>query len=393
MTPPTDDQAPLGVPDNAVTPPAKPEVISGGISLGRWGGVPLRAHWSALLTLVLFGEVLATATLPLTRPGHGSIAYWVAGILTAAVFLVTVLTHELAHAIVATHYDVRVKRITLWMLGGFTELDGEAPTPRAETLIALAGPATSFGLGISSLLFATQIDTSGLLGASVQWLGEVSIVLAVFNLLPGAPLDGGRVLLGVLWARFHDRSRATVAAGRAGRVLGGALIGLGLFALLGGVITGLWLAFIGWFILSSATAEMLHAQHQGLSHLHADQLISSPAEPVPDWWSVAQYLDLHAVEELQAQDVIPLVSLEGRLTGLTTLRALRRVSASRREVTRLREVSTKRIVTVTDTAPISDVVMSQLAHGGIAVVIDAAGHPLGVINKADLARKLGSPTQ
>src|SRR5512141_2154173 len=115
-----------------------------GVPLGRFAGVPVRAHWSVLLALVLFTDILATETLPATRPGQPAAGYWLTGVVTATVLFMSLLAHELAHAITARHYRMRVQRITLWMLGGLTELDGEPPTPRADALVAASGPLTSF---------------------------------------------------------------------------------------------------------------------------------------------------------------------------------------------------------------------------------------------------------
>ena len=125
-----------------------------GIPLGRWRGVPVSARWSVVFILGLFADILATSALPAARPGEATGAYWLAGLLTATVFLVTVLAHEFAHAVTARHYGIGVKGITLWALGGVTELDGESPSPRAEALVAVAGPATSIGLGAVSGVLA-----------------------------------------------------------------------------------------------------------------------------------------------------------------------------------------------------------------------------------------------
>ena len=200
------------------------------------------------------------------------------------------LAHELAHAVVARHYGMHVQRITLWMLGGMTSLEGEPPSPRADAFVAGAGPLTSLLAGGISALLAWSVGGAGLVGAALVWLAGINIVLAVFNLLPGTPLDGGRLLRALLWWRYHDRERAEVGAARAGQALGIALMVLGFLEVLAGSVTGLWLALIGWFVISGAAVERSTA---GLAELHdvrAEQAMSPTPYPLPDWWTVNQLL-------------------------------------------------------------------------------------------------------
>jgi Zn-dependent protease len=211
-----------------------------------------------MFILVLFAEVLATSALPAARPGHSASAYWLFGVVTAVVFLITVVAHEVAHAFTARHFGIRVKGITLWMLGGVTELDGESPSPRADAVVAAAGPATSIGLGALSAGLAWWVGGSGLLDAALAWLAGVSVFLGLFNLLPAAPLDGGRLLRALLWRRYDDRARAGYVTARVGRGIGFILIALGVVELiLTGSLAGLWFGFVGWFIVGSATVRTL----------------------------------------------------------------------------------------------------------------------------------------
>src|SRR5581483_9546087 len=121
----------------------RPRPAGSGVPLGRWGGVPLAADWSAAATLILFTWLLAGSVLPASRPGHATGAYWLAGAVTAAAFLATLVAHEVAHALVARHFGMQVRSITLWMLGGVTELGGEPPSPGADGWVAAAGPLAS----------------------------------------------------------------------------------------------------------------------------------------------------------------------------------------------------------------------------------------------------------
>jgi Zn-dependent protease/CBS domain-containing protein len=360
-----------------------------GIPLGRWLGVPVSARWSVLLTLALFADILANSALPAARPGEATGAYWLAGLLTATVFLVTVLAHEFAHAVTARHYGMRVKGITLWALGGFTELDGESPSPRAEALIAVAGPATSIGLGAVSGVLAWWAGGSGLLGAGLSWLAVISVLLGVFNLLPGAPLDGGRLMRALLWRHYHDRARASHVAARVGRALGFVLIALGFLELVATrSLTGLWIAFVGWFIVGAATAEEHAGQAEGLKGLRVDDVMAHSPTALAEWWTVEQVLAQASPDHAGAQ-AFPLVDFGGQVTGALTLRDLQRVPVGRRAETRIREIVRARRVrplVVRREALLIEIALPMRQRGGFAVVVDDANRPIGVLTTDDLTR-------
>jgi Zn-dependent protease len=360
-----------------------------GIRLGRWRGVPVSARWSVLFTLGLFADILATSALPAARPGHAAGAYWLAGLLTATVFVVTVLAHEFAHAVTARRYGLRVKGITLWALGGFTELDGESPSPRAEALVAVAGPAISIGLGAVSGVLAWWAGGSGLLGAALSWLAATSVLLGVFNLLPGAPLDGGRLLRALLWWRYQDPARASHVAGRVGRVLGFVLIALGLVELLvAGSFGGLWIAFVGWFIVGAATAEAHAGQAEGLKGVRVGDVMALSPIVLAEWWTVEQVL-AQASPAHGAAEAFPVVDLGGRATGALTLRDLQRVPVGRRAETRLRDIVRARRARPPLVRPedlLTEVALAMRQGGGIAVVVDDANRPIGVLTADELAR-------
>jgi len=352
--------------------------------------VPVSARWSVLVILGLFAEVLATSALPAARPGHATGAYWLAGLLTAAVFLVTVVGHEVAHAVTARHYGIRVKGITLWMLGGVTELDGESPSPRADAMVAAAGPATSIGLGAVSAALAWSIGGSGLLGAVLSWLAGVSVFLGVFNLLPGAPMDGGRLLRALLWRRYNDRARAGYTAARAGRWLGFVLIALGFAELIvTGSLAGLWLGFIGWFILASATVEQRASQAEGLTGLTVGDVMTGQPTVLAEWWTVEQALAGLPPDPGAAGQIYPLVDFAGQATGALTRRDLDRVPIAVRADTRVRDIVRGRRIhplMIRPDVKLSDVALVLRQHAGIAVVIDDDQHPVGIVTIDDLAQ-------
>jgi Zn-dependent protease len=230
------------------------------IRLGRIAGVQVGLHWSLLLIGGVLAADLAGRRFPATAPGYSGPAYELAAGATAFLFLGCVLAHELGHAIVARREGIGVDGITLWFVGGVTRLTSDAATPRAELSVSGAGPLVSFVLGVVMVGGGTALHAgavSPLLVAALTWLGVINIVLAVFNVLPGAPLDGGRLLYAFVWSRHGDRRRATRTASRAGEILGATLIGSGLLEFAFGAAAGggLWIAFIGWFLLTGARAE------------------------------------------------------------------------------------------------------------------------------------------
>ncbi len=361
-----------------------------GISLGRWAGVDVRAHWSVAVVLLLLVDLLAAVVLPEAAPRHALWTYWVVGTVTAVVFLAALVAHELAHAVTARHYGMEVTSITLWMLGGLTELDGEPPSPRADALIALSGPATSFLVGGLSAGLAWTVNALaggfGLAGTALGWLAGINLLLGAFNLLPGAPLDGGRLLRALLWRRTQDRAEAARKAATAGQVLGTVMVALGIYEVLFVDMGGLWLALLGWFIISGAASERYAVGAEKLSGLHVQDVMTRTPAVAPSWWSVEQFLDRLAPEDT-GQPAFPLVDVDGQAAGVTTLSRLERVAPAQRPDVRLRELVRARTPpTVGEDAPLTDVYLAMHLRGDIAVVVAEHGAPVGVVTELDLAR-------
>ena len=360
--------------------------LPGSISLGHWGGVEVDAHWSVLVVVGLFAALLATITLPRGHPGDTPTAYWLVALGTTVVFLLTLVAHELAHALVARAHGMRVRRITLWMLGGVTDLGGPSPTARADALVALAGPATSLALGAVSAVLAVLVGTSSLVGTALVWLGSVSVLLAVFNLLPGAPLDGGRVLRAALWWRYGDRHRATVVAAHAGRILGYVLIAFGLLNVLAGFGEGWWLLLVGWFILSGANAEQTAVGDEHLSGMTAADVMTSTPLVAPSWWTVDQLVAQLSPTRI-ATGIFPVEDVDGHPAGVVTFADLERVPEAHRGDTRIDALAARHPSPVvvgpdTDAAEVAALIRPP---GGVAVV-EQAGRPVGLVTARELSR-------
>lgn len=234
------------------------------LRLGRIAGIPVGANWTAAVIIVVIGWSLGASVLPAEEPGRSPAVYTAVAVVTALLFAASLLAHEMAHSLVAKRNDVRVRQITLWMLGGVSELDADPPNPGADLRIALAGPATSAALAGICVGTAAAVGYGGgplLIDAALVWLGLMNGILAVFNMLPGAPLDGGRVLRAILWHHYRDQARAAIAAARAGQVTGAVVAVAGVADLFAAADTGgLWIAMIGVFLFGAAGTELRAAQ-------------------------------------------------------------------------------------------------------------------------------------
>ncbi len=234
------------------------------VRLGHLFGIPIGLHWSIAVIVGLVTIGLTGTILPATAAGYSGAAYLIIGLAVSVGLLASIVAHELGHALVARRNGVGTRAINLFALGGVAELESEADNPGAAARIAGAGPAVSVVLGAGSLAVAALagfVGASPLIVAGLTTLGFVNLVMAVFNMIPALPLDGGRVLQAALWKRRGDKEQATVSAAQVGRYLGWGIVALGLWSFLNGG-SGLWTMVIGWFIVSGARAEAMRARFQ-----------------------------------------------------------------------------------------------------------------------------------
>ena len=267
--------------------------MSSTFRLGRIAGIHIGVHWSWLLVVALIIWTLAAAVFPETNPGHDDGTYVAMAAVATTLFFASIVLHELGHAIQARRDGVPIDAITLWVFGGVASLRGAPPAAGAEFRMAVAGPLVSLAIGAVCLLAALALPLPDPVDGVLFWLGQINLYLLVFNLLPALPLDGGRVLRAILWARRRDFASATRTAGAIGRAFGQLMIGAGLaLALLVGDLSGLWLAFLGWFLLAAAEAEVESAVvRTALAGLAAaDVMVRDPVTVDADA-SVQEFLD------------------------------------------------------------------------------------------------------
>jgi Zn-dependent protease/CBS domain-containing protein len=364
------------------------------LSLGRIAGIHVGLNWSLLVIGALIAWSLATGILPSAAPGHTSGAYWTAGVLSAFVYLASLLAHELAHSVVAMRRGVRVEGITLWLFGGVSRFSSESSSPGVQALITFVGPLTSLLLGVVFFFAGVVVSGgsgSGLVSATLSWLGYINILLGVFNLLPAFPLDGGRILQSLIWLRTGDRLRATNIAARIGMAFAFLLIAYGLLTVFvaGSPFGGIWSVFLGWFLLSAARAEQTGAlMRQALSGISVAEVMTPNPVQAPDDISVEEAL--HGYVLTSRHSTFPTHDASGRLSGLLTLAALKTVAPNARATTLIKDIicPLDKISMVRPADPAADLLsVSDGCSEGRTLVVDD-GRLAGIVSPSDINRLL-----
>ena len=355
------------------------------IRIGTFAGIPFGIHPLWLLIVGLITWMLATGWYPAQAEGISPAAAWVLGLASALLLFASIVAHEYGHAIVARSRGVEVEEIDLWLLGGVARMRGAPRRPQDELAYAIAGPAVTLVIAgvFGALVLLTPAGTP--LHALVAYQALVNVVLLVFNMVPAFPLDGGRVLRALLWRSTGDPVRATRSAARLGRGFGFVLAGLGLLEVLYGFVGGAWLALIGWFLISASGSEALHAEVVDVfGGVRARELMTSPAVCIPVTATAAEAADRMLHEPHPAFPVID----GDRVVGMVAALAVERISPAQRGgvlVAGLTDRDPGLLLT-----PDADVaaLLDQPAFIRLqrAAVIDAAGHPLGVLSVTDVQR-------
>jgi Zn-dependent protease len=235
------------------------------LQLGSLFGIPLELDISWFLIFALLTWTMAVGFYPAEFKGWTTATYWFLGAATSITLFVCVLLHELAHALIAMRYKLPVERITLFIFGGVSHIDAGPPGPEAEFWISLAGPAVSGGVALLLAASEPLFRPSAPSQALVEYLASINVILAVFNLIPGSPLDGGRVLQAVIWRATGDFRHAARIARLAGQIIAFSLIIAGVWQIIdGNWPTGLWIAFVGWFLELAAASQREHMEHMDL---------------------------------------------------------------------------------------------------------------------------------
>src|SRR5713226_6236035 len=364
------------------------------VSLGRIAGIHVGFNWSLVVVAALIAWSLATSLLPSAAPGQAAGAYWAAGVISAFVFLASLLAHELAHSVVAMRRGVRVEGITLWLFGGVSRFSSDTNSPATQALFTFVGPLTSLVLGAVFYLISIAAGGSahpGLLAATLSWLGYINISLGVFNLVPAFPLDGGRLLQSLIWLRTGDRLRATRIAARVGMLFAYLLIAYGLatFIFAGSLIGGVWSVFLGWFLLSAARSEEVGGLiRQALAGITVAQVMTPNPVQAPDDISVEDAL--HGYVLASRHSTFPTHDAGGRLSGLLTLAAVKNVAPGARPTTLIKQIicPLDKVSKASPADPVTNLLgLPEGCSEGRTLIVDG-GRLVGIISPSDINRLL-----
>jgi Zn-dependent protease/predicted transcriptional regulator len=377
--------------NNRMAQPAQPAHGSG-ISLGRIFGIPIYLHPSWFVIFLLITVSLRTQFTS-SHPTWTPAQHWALGIVTSLLFFGSVVFHELSHSVVALRYRIPVRSITLFVFGGLSSIEREPDRAAQEFNIAIAGPISSLFLAGCFWLVAHYLNGDTMVAAAAKWLWEINLTLAVFNLLPGFPLDGGRILRGIVWGITHDFTKSTRVAANSGRVLAYLMIFIGIWqSLNGNWVGGLWTAFIGWFLLSAAQESYAQvAIRHSLTGVRAEDIMTRDIPTVSRDMSVEEYVH----EIFRTGHQYHVVTGAGAPVGMVTLHAARSVPRSEWANTSVQAVMLPfdRIQPASPEEPALGVLerMQKEEVGQLPVVSD--GHIVGIIARETILRMLQTRLQ
>jgi Zn-dependent protease len=379
----------------AVRAPIREPDTRGSLRLFRLFGIQFTANWS---WLVLFGLLiyLAYTMFRGMRLGWPALELWSLSVVAAVLSVASLYGHELAHAMMARAFGIPVRTISLFLLGGMAHITRESPSPRAELLIAVVGPAASLAVGlVGALASLTLWDTAPPVAALGLWLAMMNIPLAIFNLVPAYPLDGGRVLRGVLWFAGQDLRWASVVAARVGQVAAVGLLFSGVWILFdgsNGALSGLWLIMIAWFMYAGAASSQYATMFQeSLRRLTVASVMDRDFGRIQAGVSVQTFAEEHLLEKPTSPSPSPrgyAVYREGYLVGLLSLRQIGRIPVQTWPQTSI-DSATQPIESAPSmepSAPALGALHLILEEGVEQIAVMAEGRLLGLVGRNELAR-------
>jgi Zn-dependent protease len=296
------------------------------LGLGRFFGVPVGLHWSWFLIFALVTGSLSAGYYPALLPLQTWQIYWTLGVLTSLLFFLSVLAHEFGHAWVALRHHLPVQSITLMAFGGVAQIGQEPRTAGEEFQIAIAGPLASLAAGFGFGLIWLVFRPIHLLSGPAEWLARINLAMVFFNMIPGFPLDGGRVARAILWWLTHSRQRATRFMGYGSQAIAFGFIGVGLFSAFGGnFVNAIWLVFVGWFLESTASAYREQTRiDSAVGHVRVGHVMNREFREIP---ADTRLIDLRS--PVNASEPTPLYFLYdgNRLCGMLSSADLSRMAA------------------------------------------------------------------
>jgi Zn-dependent protease/predicted transcriptional regulator len=363
--------------------------MRGSLYLGKILGIPIRLHLSWFIIAILVTWTLASGYFPQENPGWASTTYWIVGGVASILLFASVLLHELGHSVLALRENVPVKSITLFLFGGVAQIGREPPTAGAEFRIAIAGPLTSLGLAALFGGLGALFTDYAVLGAPLAYLGGINLLLAAFNMIPGFPLDGGRVLRAALWGWRGSFRSATRWATRAGQVVAVLFIAFGAFQfLLGGWVNGLWFAFIGWYLNNAARASYQQAALQeALAGVKARNVTMERCTPISSDLRLDLLVQDHVLKE--GQSCFFVMDTE-QPQGVVTLNDVKRVARDQRAAMTTSQVMTPmgRLSSVDADEDVWNLVQKMSEEDTNQMPVVDGGQLLGLITRDNLMNHL-----
>lgn len=355
--------------------------------LGTIRGIPVGLHWSMVLVFALLTLSLATAFFPGTNPDLPPAADWVMAVITSLLFFGSILLHELGHATVAQRNGMPVNSITLFIFGGVAQIGERPKTSGIEFRVAVAGPLVSFALAAAfGLIWLVGRDVSWLAAPSA-WLARLNLVLGLFNLLPGFPLDGGRILRALVWGATGNERRAAQVALISGQIVAFVMMGVGALIAFGGdFANGVWLIFLGWFLQNAAATEATGSTLETtLRHASVAQAMGPKEPEVPSRLKLRQLIDDHILPMGHRHFLV----VDGDVPrGIVTLRDVTRVPQDRWDWTSVADVMTPwaRLRWVTpETELLAALRLMDDAQVAQVPVMDG-GQPCGLLTREEVLR-------
>ncbi len=384
--------------------------MRGGVRIARILSINIYIDWSWLFIFLLLTWSLA-AGFGQFNPEWGAVLNWGIASLASLLFFASVLAHELAHSLVAKAQHIPVRNITLFLFGGVSNIQQPPPSPRAEFLMVIVGPLTSSILGILFLI-AFTITASPQANASIApralfeqlsplttlllWLGQINILLGLFNLIPGFPLDGGRVLRSILWGTTGDFRRGTRWAVIVGQAFAWLLILIGIAMVFGiqmpifgsGVVGGIWLAFVGWFLSNAATRSLQQLQVEDiLDGVTAERLMRADVPTVVPTTTVNDLVQNYIIAT--DERAFPVME-NGQMVGLVTMEDVREIESNDRDSFTVGEIMThaEELITVRSYDDAADALKKLIQRDIRQVPVLHNGVLVGMVRRRDIIRWL-----
>lgn len=359
-------------------------------TIGTVFGIPIEVNASWFLVFFLVSVGLATSYFPQTLPGLPSSLYAVLAFVTALAFFGSILLHELAHSLVARAGGLRIRRVTLFMFGGVSQMEEEPTSPLRELAMAMAGPLTSFALGLGGLGVSAVSGAwlPSIVRVPIEYLTVINFSVAAFNLLPGFPLDGGRVFRALLWALTKDMLKATRWATRTGQAIGYTLVAIAVYLVLHGELDAIWLAIIGWFIsVLAASAYAQQVVRARLAVVPISAIMSVPVATIPADTPISEVAETYVLGGRHSR--YPVVE-KGRVVGLLDLQAVRSIPRERWSSTSVGDIALHDLsrAVALPSASVESILPSLEPEGPGAVLVVEEGRLAGIVTRADVIKLL-----